>query len=99
MNTMEQLERISVQSFCMYHQVEQSFVESLTDSGLAVVIIESGEKYIDTEQLQLLEKLVRLHHDLEINFEGIEAIAHLLEKIDLMQHEITALRNRLSFYE
>lgn len=99
MNAMEPLERISVHSFCIYHEVEQSFIDALSDSGLVILIVESGEKYIDADQLGTLEKLVRLHHDLNINQEGVEAIAHLLGKIEVMQHEILALKNRLYFYE
>jgi hypothetical protein len=40
-----------------------------------------------------------LYHELHINIEGIDAIHHLLQRIENMQHEIIALKNRLSFYE
>jgi hypothetical protein len=49
--------------------------------------------------LQKLEKMVRLHHDLDINIAGIEAIAHLLERLEYLQDEMRTLKNRLRLYE
>jgi hypothetical protein len=42
---------------------------------------------------------VRLHYDLDINLEGIEAITYLLNRVKNMQAEIIALKNRLRLYE
>jgi hypothetical protein len=44
-------------------------------------------------ELQKLEQIIRLHYDLDINLEGIDAIAHLAERIKMMQNEITGLKN------
>jgi hypothetical protein len=46
-----------------------------------------------------LEKIVRLHFELDINLEGIETIAHLLERMEGMQEKIVQLTNRLKAYE
>jgi flagellar hook-associated protein FlgK len=51
--------------------------------------------YIPAEELQKLEKFVRLHYDLDINLEGIETINHLLEKIDEMNKQILQLKNKV----
>jgi len=51
------------------------------------------------EEIQTIEKMIRLHYDLEINLEGIEAISHLLKRVDGLQEELTSLKNRLSLYE
>jgi hypothetical protein len=42
---------------------------------------------------------MRLHYDLDINLEGIEAITSLLNRVKSMQEEIRELRNRLEGYE
>jgi len=55
--------------------------------------------FIDSGQLQQLEKYIRLYYELDINLEGIETITHLLRRIDLMQDEIIMLKNRLRLYE
>ena len=93
------MEKLSLQSFCITHQVEQQFVESLYTTGLITVVTEEEEMFIEESQLPELEKLTRLHQDLNINYEGIEALAHLLKKVETMKEEIRQLKNRLRFYE
>jgi hypothetical protein len=51
------------------------------------------------KQLTELEKLVRLRYELDINLEGIDAIIHLLKKLQGMQDEIIILKNKLRLYE
>ena len=90
---MEREDLIPAQDFCIYHNIEYSFISSLEDSGLITVTSVEQSSYIPAEELQKLEKFVRLHYDLDINIEGIETINHLLEKIEQMQKEILQLRN------
>jgi chaperone modulatory protein CbpM len=46
-----------------------------------------------------IEHLARLHYDLDINLEGLEAISHLLDRMDASQQEARVLRERLRVYE
>ena len=48
------------------------------------------------EDLPLLEKMVRLHNELDINPEGIQAIYHLLGQVESLQQEVAALKRRLN---
>ena len=96
---METPRLIPANEFCNYHNVEYSFINSLHEFGLIEITIIEENRFIDTESLTDLEKFVRLHYDLDINVEGIEAITNLLEKVKSMQHEINLLKNRLSMYE
>lgn len=90
---------ILAKEFCSRYQVEYSFIDALHEFGLIeITSVETGV-YIAEEQLQKLEQLIRLHYDLNINFEGIDAIAHLLDRVKSMQSEIMMLRNRLKLYE
>jgi hypothetical protein len=43
--------------------------------------------------------MIRLHHELEINLEGIDTIFNLLRKIDGLKNELANTKNRLKFYE
>ena len=90
---------ISTRNFCSWHQVEYTFISSLREAGLVEITVIDQDEYIPETQLQKLEKMIRLHHDLDINIAGIEAITHLLERIEAIQNEIRILRNRLSRYE
>jgi hypothetical protein len=71
----------------------------LQQSGLIEITTIEDSAFIEADQLQQLEKFVRLYYELDINLEGIETINYLLHRINSMQDEITALRNRLRIYE
>ena len=96
---MEKKDMIPVYSFCVTHKIESSFIDSLQQYGLVQITTIEEQAYFNESQLNDIEKFVRLHYDLDINFEGIEAIGHLLEKISDMQHRNTQLQNRLRLYE
>lgn len=90
---------ISIEDFCSNYNIEISFISSLQQTGLIEITTIEEAYFIDEEQLQQLEKIVRLYYELGINLEGIETIIHLLQRIDSMQDEIIALKNRLRLYE
>lgn len=90
---------ISTNDFCTWHQVEYTFVSLLHDAGLVEIAIIDEAEYIPETELQKLEKMIRLHQDLDINVAGIEAITHLLERVENMHEEMRILRNRLLRYE
>jgi len=85
---------IATNDICTYHQVEYQFISLLNEAGLLEVKVVNQASYIPESELQKLERMIRLHHDLEINIAGIEAISHLLERIEQMQEEMRVLRNR-----
>lgn len=90
---------IPVDVFCAHHQIEVTFIHSLEAAGLIETIRHEEVTYIDPGRVSQLEKLVRLHYDLQINMEGLEAIAQLTERMETMEEEIRHLRDRLNFYE
>ena len=90
---------ITVDEFCANHNIEISFISSLQQTGLIEITTIEETGFIDADQLQQLEKFIRLFYDLDINLEGIETITHLLQRINSMQDEIIAQTNRLRLYE
>lgn len=96
---MERDKLIPAKEVCQYYNIQISFFHRLRDEGLITIIREEDSDYIEPNELSDLERMIRLHNDLDINPEGIEAINHLLEKIRQMQNELTQLRNRLRFFE
>lgn len=90
---------IPANDFCTYHHISFTFIESLHHAGLVDIDIIDEQNYLYVEQLKSLEPLVRLHQDLDINTEGIEAIAHLLNRMAEMQKEMQSLRQKLNLYE
>lgn len=90
---------IVIDEFCASHQLEISFIKSLEEHGLIETILVNETLCVPGNELSKLEQIVRLHQELNINPEGIDAINILLKRIENMQNEIAELRNRLSFYE
>jgi len=92
---MEKAEKISVEQCCIYYKIETSFVQALDEYGL-IELTRSGKKaFIAYEQLTQLEKYMHLHYDLDINLAGIEAIRHLLNRVQSLQQEIKKLQSEL----
>jgi hypothetical protein len=96
---MQTEELISLQQFCTYHHVEESFIFSLRNAGLIEIVYTEQEIAIPASQLNDLEKMVRLNTEMDINLEGIETITYLLERMQNMQQQIVQLSNRLRVYE
>lgn len=90
---------ISTEEFCTHYNVEYSFITSLQQHGLIEITTINQTSFIDHNHLRNIEKLVRLHYDLDINLEGIEAITYLLQRVKNMQQQITELKNKLLMYE
>jgi hypothetical protein len=90
---------ISASEFCAHHQIEISFLQSLNEYGLIKIATAESNSYLHPDDVTLIEKLVRLHYDLHINLEGIDAIHHLLQRMENMQNEMLQLQNRLRLYE
>ena len=96
---MEPVDMIVLDEFCARHHVEISFVRSLEEYGLIETITVNETLCVPGHALSKLEQITRLHQELNINAEGIDAINNLLKRIETLQNEITELRNKLSFYE
>lgn len=62
------------------------------------VHIEGGEHYLLVSQLPEVERYSRMYYDLSINMEGIDAIHHLLERMESMRKEINTLQSQLLVY-
>ncbi len=90
---------IPVTLYCTHYNVEITFIRSLQEAGLVRIATLEDENYLPYEELGSLEKFIRLHHDLNINTEGIEAISYMLERMEAMQQEIAILKTRLGIYE
>ncbi|XHR97802.1 chaperone modulator CbpM [Mucilaginibacter sp. UC70_90] len=95
---MKTAELIAANDFCVYHNVEYTFITSLHEAGLVEVTIINEIVFIPQTELQKLEKLVSLYL-LDINVAGIEAISHLLDRVEKLQEDMRYLKNRLSLYE
>ncbi len=94
-----QNELIIVSEYCDKCHIEPQFIDMLQEEGLIDVLTQDGTRYLTTDELPDVERFSRLYYDLDINMEGIDAIRHLLERMDEMQREIEYLRSRLRLFD
>ena len=90
---------ILIKEYCSQCGVEYAFIEALQEEGLLKAVTIADEYYIEEEQLDALEQYRRWHYDLHINIAGIDALHHIVGKVNKMHAEINALRNRLKLHE
>ncbi len=96
---MEKTNLILIEQFCTNHNIEFSFIDSLKQFGLVEIVIVDEQHYLPHEQLSDVERMMRLHYDLDINMEGIDAISHLLTQIQELKRQLVASQNRLKRFE
>lgn len=89
---------IAKEEYCIHNNIEVTFIDNLYEYGLIEIRSVEQKHFIHCDQLRELERFARLHYDLDINMEGLDVIAHLLEKVKTMQQEIQALKNQLHIY-
>ena len=85
---METQELIIVDLFCQQYQIEINLLDDLEEVGLIEIVVLQEKKYLNRNQLATLEKIIRLHNDLNINKEGIDIILNLQERENQLLSEI-----------
>ena len=90
---------IPIIELCEHYRLEISFFNKLQDVGLIhVETIQTGN-CLHQDELEVLEKIMRIHHDLHVNIEGIDVVLNLLEKVDDLNRELANVKSRLHLYE
>ncbi|MEO5912398.1 MAG: chaperone modulator CbpM [Pelobium sp.] len=90
---------IPIATLCTHYKVEMSFISELKEIGLLELEIIEQTVYIHQDKISELEKLIRLHHELDVNLEGIDVIFNLLNKMEILQIELNKVKSRLGIYE
>ena len=93
---MEAQNLISTQCFCEYYDVPIQFITELKEYELIEVIVAENQDYIKIAHIKQVEKMIRLHYDLNINLEGVDVIYNLLNQVDSLIKEIIDLKNKLN---
>ena len=90
---------ISTQTLCSHYNIEISFVDALYKMGLIEIKIIEQNQFIHQDHISILEKIIRLHNELNVNLEGIDVVFNLLEKERELRNQLIALQNKLRLYE
>lgn len=90
---------ILVTHFSEKSKIDGEFIHKLHEYGLIKVEKKENESFILEEDIAEIEKLFRLHRDLDINYEGLDVIRQMLNRMQEMEKKLHQLRNRLRLYE
>ena len=90
---------IPINKLVTHYKVELSFFSNLSELGLVEVQTVEQVQYIHQDSIYEIEKMIRMHQELDVNIEGIDVVFNLLQKIDALQKELVNVRNRLRLYE
>jgi len=96
---MNQKNYIALNELCTHYKVEISFFSKLNDMGLIEINTVQKTQCINRDILNDVEKMLRLHQELDVNLEGIDIVFNLLKKIENLQEELNSLKSRLHLYE
>ncbi len=96
---MEAKDFIPVIQLCSHYKVEVSFFNALNEVGLIEITTIEQASYLHQDTIGDVEKMIRIHHELNVNIEGIDVVFNLLQKVDDLQNELNAAQNRLRLYE
>jgi len=90
---------IPVLRLCDLYQIEVSFFKELNEVGLIEMVSRQNSMYLHEDKLYKVERIIRIHRELNVNIEGIDVVLNLLEKVDRLQNEVNTIQNRLRLYE
>ncbi|MGY3054703.1 chaperone modulatory protein CbpM [Pedobacter sp. UYEF25] len=90
---------IAIADICLYEEIEINFVHALADFGLITTIVVKKTAFLDADELPKLTRFQHLYKDLDINLEGLHAVAHLLNQLEDVQSRVISLENELNYYK
>jgi hypothetical protein len=95
----EAREYIPVIQLCNHYKVEITLFNEMQNIGLIEITTYKEQLCIPEERLGDLEKMIRIHRDLQVNLEGIDVVFNLLQKVDELKNELNIYKNKLRLKE
>ena len=89
---------IIINDYCKHSNIEPDFILMLNEDGLIDIETINETSCFPATQLNEIERYAHLYYDWSINIAGIDAIRHLLKRVEDMQTRIREMENELKFY-
>lgn len=90
---------ILVDYFCEVTNTNPEFLKQLYEHDLIKHIEYNKAPALLQNELPVIERMLRLHYDLNVNIEGLQVINHMREKMIGMQNELLQLKRKLKRFE
>lgn len=82
---MEQKNFIRLQKIIQYHGISRHEITEWVEYEFFEIVEEEGSEYIREDELDKIERIIRLYRDLGVNSPGIDIILRLREKLERLQ--------------
>ncbi len=88
---------ISLQELCQYEGLTEQLIIEVVDHGIAQPVAGSDvvDWVFDATSVHWLQKAVRLHYDLEIDWIAVAMVIDLLQKNEALRRENACFEQRL----
>ena len=96
---MNQSKSIKIEILSLHYQVDSSFFLQLNEIGLLELQFVDEVPCVDEQHIAVLDKMIRLHQDLELNPQSLDVVLNLLEKITSLEKSLNETQNRLALFE
>lgn len=89
------IQHATITQIIEYYPIEISSLYHLNETGIIKILTIENTDYIHHEELPELERIIRIQQELNINFEAMDIVLNLIEKIKELQLENNVLKIRL----
>ena len=90
---------ITIEEFCTHHGVQVTLIREFADFGLVHLQEQEQKAFVPAEEIEKLERMIRLHSELGINKEGLEIILNMRDQLVSLNSELETIRYRLKQLE
>ena len=90
---------VTISLICRHYRIEPVFIDQLVEVGLLETEDRQGQQVVPENQISRLDRMVRIHRDLEVNPQGIDVVMNLLARIEALEQSLNDALNRLSIHE
>lgn len=96
---METHQLIKFEDVCLHHNLDNGFITQIKEFEIIKFIIKDNILFIAITDMPVIERVIRLHYDLNINMEGIEVIQQMRNRIESLQKTVQQLQNQLAIHQ
>jgi chaperone modulatory protein CbpM len=86
---------ITIEDFCTHHGIQVTLVREFADFGLVHLQEQEKKAMVPAEEIEKLERMIRLHDELGINKEGLEIILNMRDQLVSLNSELEKIRYRM----
>lgn len=83
---------ITIKELAAFHNIEEGYIMEFVHIGIIPAHKKKSVMHIHLEDIDELERAIRLHRDLEVNLQGVEIICRLRNRIANLEEEMSLLR-------